>query len=60
VVSDQLVAVGNRRFGNERQKPVGEDRADEQHRLARADHLVFQLDAVDLRVLHESSSRSPR
>ena len=34
VVSDQLVAVGQCRFCEERQEPVGEDRADEQHRFA--------------------------
>ena len=57
VVSDQLVAVGQRRFGQERQEAVGEDGADEQHRFARSDHLVLQLDAVDLCDLHGSSFR---
>ena len=56
VVADQLVAVGQRRFREERQEPVGEDGADEQHRFARSDHLVLELDAVDLCDLHESSS----
>ena len=56
VVADQLVAVGQRRFGEERQEPVGDDGANEQHRFARSDHLVFQLDTVDLGDLHQSSS----
>lgn len=52
VVADQLVPVGQRRLGHEGQETVGEDRADEEHRLARADHLVLQLDAVDRCDLH--------
>src|SRR6188472_338133 len=56
VVSDQLVAVGQRRFFEERQEAVGEDGADEQHGFARSDLLVFQFDAVDLYALHGSSS----
>src|SRR5712691_3613620 len=52
VVSDQLVAVGQRRFRKERQEPIGEDGADEQHGLARSDHLAFKLYAVDLCSLH--------
>jgi len=34
VISDQLVVVGQRRFGKERQEPVGEDGADEQDGFA--------------------------
>jgi hypothetical protein len=56
VVSDQLVAIGQRRFFDERQEAVGEDGADEQYGFARSDHLVFQFYAVDLYALHASSS----
>jgi len=52
VVADQLVPVGQGRLGHEGQEPVGEDRADEENGLARADHLVFQLDAVDRCDIH--------
>ena len=37
VVADQLVAVGQRRFCEERHEAVGEDMADEQHGFARSD-----------------------
>ena len=58
VVADQLVAVSQCRFGQQRQESVGEDGADEQHRFARSDHLVFQLDAVDRCAVHGSSVRA--
>ena len=47
VVADQLVALVERRLGRQRQEAIGQHGADQQHRLARPDHLVFQLDAVD-------------
>ena len=56
VVADQLVAIGQLRFCHERQEPVGEDGADEQDGLTRSDHLVLELDTIDLCDLHESSS----
>ncbi len=58
VVPDELVVVGQCRFLDERQEAVGEDGADEQYRLARSDHFVFQLCAVDLYAPHASSSLS--
>ena len=59
VVPDQLVAAGQLRFGDERQEPVGQDGTDQQHGFARPDHLVLELDAIDLCSLHESSSDWP-
>ena len=56
VVADQLVAIGQLRFCDERQEPIGEDGADEQHGFTRSDHLVLELDAIDRCDLHESSS----
>ena len=56
VVPDELIAVGERGFRHERQEAVREHGTDEQHRFARSDHLIFQLDAIDLCVLHRSSS----
>ena len=56
VVADELVAVGERRFCEQRQEAVRDDGADEQHRFARSGHLVFQVDAVDVYALHGSFS----
>ena len=56
VIPDELVAVGERRFREQRQEAVRDDRADEQHRLARSGHLVLQFHVVDLYALHGSSS----
>jgi len=56
VVPDELVAVGERRFRQQRQEAVGDDGADEQHGFARSAHLVVQIYAVDCCALHESSS----
>jgi hypothetical protein len=55
VVADELVAVGQRRLRQQWEEAVGEDGADEQHGFARSDHLVFELDAVDVCDFHGSS-----
>ncbi|WP_406180858.1 hypothetical protein [Streptomyces sp. NBC_01006] len=53
VVADELVALGECRFGHERDEPVGEDRADEQERLPGSADLVFELDAVHRDGVHD-------
>jgi hypothetical protein len=55
VVADQLVAVGQRGFVQQRREPVGEDGADEQQGFTRAADLELELDTVDLHGLHDSS-----
>jgi hypothetical protein len=57
VVPDHAVAVGQRRLGEEWQEAPRHSGAAQQHGFARSDNLVFQLDAVDLCTVHESSSR---
>ena len=55
VIADQLVAVGERRFCQQRQEAVRDDRVHKQHRLARPGHLVLQFDSIDVYALHGSS-----
>src|SRR4051812_48287455 len=55
VVSDQLVAVRQRRLGEERHEAVGDEHVDQEHGLSCSVHLVFQFYAVDFRTVHDSS-----
>ena len=55
VVPDQLVTVGQRRLWKERHEAVGDEHVDQQHGLPCSAHLVFQLYAVDLCAVHDSS-----
>jgi hypothetical protein len=55
VVSDQLVIVRQRRLWEERHEAVWDEHVDQEHGLSCSAHLVFQLYAVDLRSVHDSS-----
>jgi hypothetical protein len=55
VVTDQLVAVGQRRLTHEGHEAVGDEHVDQQHGLPSPAYLIFQLDAVDVGSVHDSS-----
>ena len=48
-------AVCQSRLGKERHEAVGDEHVDQQHGLPRSAHLVFQLYAVDVRMVHDFS-----
>jgi hypothetical protein len=55
VVPDQLVTVRQRRLWKERHEAVRDEHVDQQHGLSCSAHLVFQLYAVDVCTVHDSS-----
>jgi hypothetical protein len=55
VVPDQLVVMCQRRLWKERHEAVGDEHVDQQHGFPCSAHLVFQLYAVDLCAVHDSS-----
>src|SRR4029078_7069958 len=54
VVRDEPITVGQGVLGEERDKPVGKDRRNQQQSLARSLYFVLQLNAVDVCFVHNT------